>query len=153
MDFFHRQIGLPTGSETSLKRDVNCIQNVSTRRLSLQWRQFADNHRLITTCRRIRRFAKENERSREMEIIIIKFTVVHKVQKERRKSNFEVCRKSAVTRLMIWADLKCRKSSILIDSNAIFSLSWQISLNIYNNRKLNFRIKRKGRERENRFGY
>jgi len=36
--FFHRQIGLPTGSETSLKHDVNCIQNVSTRRLSLQLR-------------------------------------------------------------------------------------------------------------------
>lgn len=38
MGFFHRQIGLPTSSETSLKHDVNCIQNVSTRRLSLQLR-------------------------------------------------------------------------------------------------------------------
>lgn len=80
LGFFHRQIGPPTGSETSLKHDVNCIQNVSTRRLSLQWRQFADDHRLITTCRRIR-----TPLFRETEIIIIKFVVVHKVQREKER--------------------------------------------------------------------
>lgn len=35
-----------------------------------------------------------------MEIIIIKFTI-HKDQKKKWKSNFEVCRKNIITRLQI----------------------------------------------------
>lgn len=39
--FFHCWIGRSTGSETWLKHDVNCIQNVSIRRLSLVRQQFS----------------------------------------------------------------------------------------------------------------
>lgn len=95
--FFIAKNGPPTGSETSLKRDVNCIQNVSTRRLSLQCRQFADDHRLIITCRRIRRAL------REMEIIIIKFVAgSRKVQKETTKIEFRsLSRKCDNSRLRV----------------------------------------------------